>query len=312
MRDKRLSFADYLLLEEKKHRSSRGRFTLLMTYIQEVCKLISAYIKTAALQDIVGHTNEKNTSGDIVTKLDEFSNECFARVFKRSDLIYVYASEEEDDLTFVNNSADYILIVDPLDGSKQSQVDLPSGTIFAVYRRNKENLLSKKHLVAAGYCLYSSSTVFVYATQESTAMFTLDYAIGSFMLCRKNWRMPDQGNIYSTNEAYTPRLYEKDKKYLEFLKSQKYSLRYVGTLIADMHRIFLEGGVFLYPANKKAPHGKLRSFFEVLPFGFIAEKLGGGFLAGNVEAELKAESIHMRSDFVAGSSKEIAEYTKLL
>ncbi len=311
MIDKRLSFTDYLLLEEKKHRSSRGRFTLLMTYIQEACKLISAYIKTAALQNIVGYTSEKNLSGDIVTKLDEFSNECFARVFKKSDLIYAYASEEEKDITFVNDKADYILIVDPLDGSKQSQVDLPSGTIFAIYKRDKANLLSKEHLVAAGYCLYSSSTVFVYATQDSVAMFTLDQAIGSFMLCKKDWQMPEQGSIYSTNEAYTPRLHEKDKKYLDLLKNQKYSLRYVGTLIADMHRIFLEGGVFLYPGNKKAPQGKLRSFFEVLPFGFISERLGGGFLAGNIKAELKPENIHMRSDFVAGSRKEIAEYSKL-
>lgn len=302
------SFNEFLLLNQETLTKTKGNYSLILNYIQDCCKTISGYVRNIGLADLLGYNTSLNASGDLMAKLDVFANSVFGKAFKNSKLLYAFASEEDETITYLNKDSSYILSIDPIDGSKQSQIHLPSGSIFCLYKKTKDNQLSTGNIVCAGYCLYSSATVLLYVDKVRSALFLLDSATGNFFLAKENLKLPDKGTDYSVNEAYINDFYDKDKTYLNKLKQQKYSLRYVGTLVADMHRTILQGGVFLYPFTKTNQTGKLRVVFEILPFSFIINKLGGKVKTSATKIKLSNKTVHNKADFMAGSIKELNYY----
>ncbi|GIW62774.1 MAG: fructose-1,6-bisphosphatase class 1 [Patescibacteria group bacterium] len=301
------SFNEFLLLNELNY-TTKGNYSLILNNIQDCCKTISGYVRNIGLVDLLGYESKTNASGDLIAKLDVFANSVFAKVFKNNKLLYAFTSEEEKRLFKINKDSEYILSIDPLDGSKQSQIQLPSGTIFCLYKKHKDNFLTIKNIVCAGYCLYSSATVLLYVDRFRSALFLLDSATGNFFLTKKNLKLPNKGSDYSVNEAYINEFFDKDKNFINLLKDKNYSLRYVGTLVADMHRTILQGGVFLYPFTKNNKEGKLRIIFEILPFSFIIKRLGGKVITSADKIIFSNKTIHKKADFIAGSIEELKNY----
>ena len=232
----------------------------------------------------------------------------------------IMVSEEDDEPTIIkelDGEAKYIVLFDPLDGSSNIDVNVSIGTIFSVLQR-REGVASSKvmdHIlqpgykqVAAGYMVYGSSTVMAYTTGDGVHMFTLDPSIGAYRLSREHVQMPPGGKIYSINEAYRAQFPDGVKKYLDWTKTSEagYSLRYIGSLVADFHRTLLKGGVFLYPPTKKAPGGKLRLMYEANPLALLAEQAGGAATDGQQRILSKAPTaLHERTSLVIGSKTEV-------
>jgi len=310
----------HILERQKDHPTASGEFSWLLAGINLATKIISAQVRRAGLLNILGQTGDTNVQGEIVQKLDVIANDTIIRCLGYRDSIGLMVSEEDDEPHIVKEfggSAKYIVLFDPLDGSSNIDVNVSIGTIFSILQRRDDIEAGKVHdhilqpghrQIAAGYVLYSSSTVMVYTTGDGVHMFTLDPSIGDYRLSLENVRMPVSGKTYSVNEAYCQQFPDGIQRYLDWTKTSDagYSLRYIGSLVADFHRTLLHGGVFLYPPTLKAPGGKLRLLYEANPLAFLAEQAGGAATDGKHRILDKTpKALHERTSLIIGSRAEV-------
>jgi fructose-1,6-bisphosphatase I len=300
-----------------------GELSNLLRDIALAAKRVNVEVNKAGLVDILGETGKKNIQGEHVKKLDDFANAAFLAVLQRGISCAGIASEELDDFASFDeelcNQSKYVVVLDPLDGSSNIDVNISIGTIFGVYRRKTpggvpctlEDFLQKgENLVAAGYVIYGSSTMLVYATRRGVNGFTLDPSLGEFTLSHPDIVCPPNGKIYSVNQGNYYKYNEKVRQYIFECQVKTraaggpYTHRYTGTLVADMHRNLLKGGIFLYPATADHVHGKLRLVYECNPFAFILEMSGGRATTGEENIlGIQPESLHQRVPFFAGSNE---------
>ena len=310
------TLTEFIIEEERKFSRATGSFTLLLTQIENAAKIIASHVKKTGLVDIMGTTGETNAYNEDVQKLDKYSNELLIDTLKASGQVYAMGSEELDEPIFVGkNSGDYIVFFDPLDGSSNIDVNINVGTIFSIYHKNSDLLQAGKNQVAAGYVLYGSSVMFVYSCGEGVNGFTLDPAVGSFLLSHPNMQIPKNGNIYSLNESYHNRY---DQYLLDYIASIKveedtagkpYKMRYAAAMVADIHRILIKGGIFIYPENKKSPEGKLRLMYEVNPMSYLVNQAGGMSTSRGIDPlEIKPKSLSQRVPIALGSQNQVKEF----
>jgi len=311
----------HIFERQRDHPTATGEFSWLLSGITLATNIIAAHVRRAGLLDILGDTGRVNVQGELVQKLDDLANRTIVECLGYRESLGIMVSEEDDEPSIVKEFGDrakYIVLFDPLDGSSNIDVNVSIGTIFSILQKRDDAPAGRvlDHIlqpgykqIAAGYVIYSSSTVFVYTTGHGVHMFTLDPAIGAYRLSRENLRMPETGSTYSINEAYRAQFPVGIQKYLDWTKTDKagdFSLRYIGSLVADFHRTLLRGGVFLYPPTKKAPGGKLRLLYEANPLAFIAEQAGGAATDGKQRIlEKVPTSLHERTCLIIGSRKEV-------
>tara|TARA_R110002126_G_scaffold91744_6_gene218189 strand:- start:17 stop:1021 length:1005 start_codon:yes stop_codon:yes gene_type:complete len=311
-----LSIQSYLLAEEDKHPHATGRFTWILSAISLATKYIAARCRRARIEDVLGAMGSENVQGEEQQKLDVIANETLlACLGKRAGLAIVASEENEEPLILSCDGQErpYIALFDPLDGSSNLDTCGGVGTIFSILHHDRradpiENAVRQKGVnqIAAGYVLYGPSTVLVLTTGRGVQMFVLDPSIGSFLLVDADVRIPQANKSYSINEAYTNSFPEGYRKYLSWAHDNGYSSRYAGAMVADVHRILMKGGVFLYPPTEKAPNGKLRLMYEANPMAMIIEQAGGKAYSGTVRTmEVEPEALHQRTSVVLGSSDEV-------
>jgi len=312
---------EHILEQQCIHPAASGEFSWLLSAITLATRIISAHVRRAGLNDILGTAGSINIQGEIVQKLDVIANETIATCLGYRDNVGIMVSEEDDEpriLKEPDSRSKYIVLFDPLDGSSNIDVNVSIGTIFSILERRDDvaannvlaHILQPGHRqIAAGYVIYSSSTVMAYTTGEGVHMFTLDPSIGAFRLVRENVRMPTVGNTYSVNEAYSAHFPKGVQDYLKWVKSDAsggYGLRYIGSLVADFHRTLLRGGIFIYPPTAKAPKGKLRLLYEANPLAMIAEQAGGAASDGRMRIlDKQPTSLHERTPLAIGSKSEV-------
>lgn len=314
MYQKITTLTEFILNEERNYKKATGSFTLLLTQIENAAKIIASHVKKTGLVDIIGATGKKNTYQEEVQKLDEFSNDLLINSLTQSGQVCAIGSEELEDIKQVNKNGEYIVFFDPLDGSSNIDVSVTIGTIFSIYHKNDNILQKGSKQVAAGYILYGSSVMFVYSISRGVNGFTLDPSIGSFILSHKDIKIPLHENIYSINEGNYEALDNNDKKYLQYLRKNPEKppkLRYIGSMVADVHRTLLKGGIFMYPKDKNNPNGKLRLLFEVNPLSFIIKQAGGLAISNGTDPlEIKPDHLHQKIPVVLGSKNNVLEYQK--
>jgi fructose-1,6-bisphosphatase I len=304
-----------------------GTFVDLVQSIGLAAKLISARVNRAGLAGMLGGTGETNVQGEFVQKLDVYANETFVRALEHRGHTAMIVSEESEGPVHVGegwHSGRYVVTVDPLDGSSNIDVNATIGTIFGVFRRKSPEgtpavlddvLRSGRDLIAAGYVIYGSGTVLVIATELGVHGFTLDPSVGEFFLSHPHIRTPDRAAIYSINEGYAATWQPGVARFVSRMKepARKASARYIGSLVADVHRNLLKGGVFLYPASASSPSGKLRLLYEAFPLAFLVEAAGGAATDGRTPIlDLVASSLHDRVPLVIGARGAVEEATALM
>jgi len=315
----------YVIDQQHQHAGASGEIASLITQIGQVGQLLSREVQRAALAGQLGLAGGQNPTGDSQKKLDILSNQIVLDVFANSSLVAAIASEELDQVKCIgcDIGAPYVLCTDPLDGSSNTDVNAPVGTIFGIYRRKGElvNTLEEEFIrpasdqVAAGYVLYSSSTMLVYTNGDGVRGFTLDPDMGEFVLSHDSIRCPPQGETYSVNMGHYAGWHQSVQQYADRLMhpDSSYSLRYSGALVADFHRCLLEGGIYFYPPDEKHDQGKLRLLYECAPLAFVAEQAGGRASTGIQRVlDVRSEAIHQRSPLVIGSAEDVALYEEFL
>ncbi len=302
---------------------AQGVFSWLLSAITLATKMIQAKIRQAGLLDVLGSAGDVNVQGETQQKLDVYANQALLHCLGTRDSVAMLVSEENEEPVVFDRAPEtgkYLVVFDPLDGSSNIDVNVSVGTIFSIYRQpDGQHDLKGVHLqsgskqVAAGYVVYGSSTIMVYTTGSGVFGFTLDPAIGAFVLSHDNLRMPKQGMYYSVNEGQAHTFPDRYRNYLDRLRcgalGRSYSTRYVGSLVADFHRTMLKGGIFLYPPSKQYENGKLRLLYEANPLAFIAEQAGGMAIDGSRRIlEIQPENIHQRTPFIVGSQAEVEAF----
>ncbi len=304
-------------------RSEEGvAFAWLMSGLTLAAKMIEAKIRSAGLGDVYGAAGAENVQGEQQQKLDVYANEAMMESLGARSSVGALVSEEDEGPVLLERAVEtgqYLVIFDPLDGSSNIDVNVNVGTIFSVHKRLADGEIEASILqagteqVAAGYVVYGPSTVLVYTAGDGVHGFTLDPAIGAFVLTSEGMRMPEKGPYYSVNEANASTWPEGYEEYVAGLRSEGYSSRYIGSLVADFHRTLLKGGVFLYPPTKKQPGGKLRLLYEANPLAMIAEQAGGGASSGAGRIlEIQPEKIHQRTPFMVGSKWEMERFASAM
>jgi fructose-1,6-bisphosphatase I len=313
------------ILEEQRRRfpHASGEFSWLLSGITLAAKMIESRVRRAGLTDLLGPAGRHNVQDEMVQKLDGYANQALLSCLGSRGNVAVMASEEDEQPIVVprdRQQGRYVVVFDPLDGSSNIDVNVSVGTIFAIFRRDPDLTGSRDPLVdvlqpgtqqlAAGYVVYGSSTMLVYTTGAGVHGFTLDPAIGAFVISHENIRMPEQGSMYSVNEANADTFPEGYRRYLARLRAgeagRTYSSRYIGSLVADFHRTLLKGGVFLYPPTRQHPGGKLRLMYEANPIAFLAEQAGGVASDGRGRIlEITPDGLHQRTPLLVGSQVEM-------
>ena len=312
----------FILDQQSEHPEASGALTNLLYDMALAAKIIASKTTRAGLAEVLGSAGEENVQVEEVQKLDVFAQRTIYRLNDHTGRLAVMASEEEEDIIPIPArfpAGKYVLVYDPLDGSSNIDVNVSVGTIFAIHRRKTESgsgtledCLQPGHdLVAAGYILYGSSTMMVYATAGGGVHgFTLDPAIGEFLLSHPDLRFPEKPKYYSVNQGYQPYWSKGVQAYTEWLQNDTpkkggLSLRYIGSLVADFHRNLLMGGVFYYPADTKDPKkpgGKLRLLYEAAPLAFLAQQ-AGGYASDGVQSilDIQPTKLHQRVPLFVGS-----------
>ena len=312
------SIQSYLLNEEARHPGATGNFTWVLSAISLSAKFIAARCRRAGIEQVLGEVGAENVQGESQQKLDVIANESLIRCLGSRPAVAIVASEENEEPLILQEAEPgcerpYVVLFDPLDGSSNLDVCGGVGTIFSILHHDRRApnaagsvLQAGVKQVAAGYVLYGPSTVLVMTTGHGVQMFVLDPSIGSFLLVNDDVRIPDGHRSYSVNEAYLQSFPEGYRNYLEWTKHNGYSQRYVGTMVADVHRVLMKGGVFLYPPSDKAPKGKLRLLYEANPMSFVMEQAGGKAFSGTERPmEIQPTKIHERTSVVMGSPSEV-------
>ena len=306
--------------------NATGEFSRLMNDIGIAAKYVNREVNKAGLADIQGYEGSRNIQGEDQVKLDVFANNHFIHALEHGAQCCAMVSEETEGLiTFGNsysNRGKYVVAFDPIDGSSNVDVNVPIGTIFAIYRRKSESgpgtiidvLQPGNQMVAAGYIMYGMSTILVYAAGNGVNAFTYEPSLGMFLLSHKNLRFPVDGTMYSINEANYIYFSEGVKRYIKYCQeddsstNRPYVTRYIGSLVSDFHRNLIKGGIFIYPGTKKNPNGKLRLLYECNPMAYLAEQAGGMATDGFRRIlDIQPESLHQRSPIFIGSRNMVSK-----
>jgi len=314
--DNLMSLQSFILEEEARYPGATGEFSWIISAISLAAKIIAYKVRHVRLQSIVGSLGELNPQGEVQIKMDVIANEVIMRVLGARPSIAVLGSEEDEEPAILRRGSEggkYCVLFDPLDGSSNLDTAVGVGTIFTVLRNDPsipgaiETVCQRGvDQVAAGYVLYGSSTVFVLTTGHGVHMFELDASVGSFMLVKRNLRMPRANKVYSINEAYRDGFPAGYRRYLDWTHSNGYSARYIGSMVADVHRTLINGGVFLYPPTRKHAAGKLRLLYEANPMSLLVEQAGGASTNGTERTlEVKPTELHQRTPVVLGSVDEV-------
>ncbi len=292
----------------------------LMNRIALAGKLIARRLSRAGLMEgVLGFTGETNVQGESVKKMDVYSNDVFISVFKQSGLVCRLASEEMEKPYYIPENCPigrYTLLYDPIDGSSNTDINLTLGSIFAIRQQvgtdsdgTAQDLLQDGHKqIAAGYILYGPSTMLVYSIGQGVHSFTLDPSLGEFILTEENITIPSHGAIYSVNEGNFWQWDESFREYIRYVhRTEGYTARYGGAMVGDIHRILIQGGVFLYPGTEQKPEGKLRLLYESAPLAFLIEQAGGKASTGMQEImDVVPEKLHQRTPLIIGSKDDVA------
>ncbi|KAF8939026.1 Fructose-1,6-bisphosphatase [Dissophora ornata] len=305
------------------HREATGDLTLLLTAIQLGCKFVASNVRKASLINITGLANTSNIQGEDQKKLDVIANEIFINALRSSSKVSVMVSEEDEEAIFVEDQyrGKYCVVFDPLDGSSNIDCGVSIGTIFGIYKVREGStghisdvLRPGSEMVAAGYCTYGSCSTLVMTTGNGVNGYTLDTEIGEFILTHPKIKIPSRGKIYAVNEGNSKywdaacTKYFHSLKFPEDPKKSPYSARYVGSMVADVHRTMLYGGIFCYPADSKSKNGKLRVLYECFPMAFLVEQAGGRATTGRMRMlDLLPETIHSRSPIFIGSKEDVED-----
>ena len=322
-----ITLDEFTIQQIRSFPQATGELSGLLRDIGLAAKRVNVEVNKAGLVDILGDTGSINVQGEEVKKLDEFANDQFMGVLRHGISCAGIASEELDDIVIFNdpvsNNSKYICMFDPLDGSSNIDVNVSIGTIFSIYRRLSEKgtpaelndfLQPGNQQVAAGYVIYGSSTIFVFATKRGVNGFTLDPSIGEYSLSHPDIKCPESGKIYSVNHGNFFQYDDGVKKYIDGCQKKNknnggpYTQRYIGSMVADVHRNLVKGGIFMYPGTTDKPNGKLRLLYECNPFAFIVEKAGGKATNGEKRIlDIQPTELHQRTPFFIGSKKMMKE-----
>lgn len=318
------TLGEFIIEHQNSFQYSTGELSRIINSIRLAAKVVNYKVNKAGLVDIVGAAGEQNIQGEDQQKLDVYANEVFIQTLINREIVCGIGSEENDDFITVAGSDNshnnkYVVLMDPLDGSSNIDVNVSVGTIFSVFRRitpvgtpvTMEDFLQPGiNQVAAGYVIYGTSTMLVYTTGHGVNGFTLNPAIGTFYLSHPNMKYPDKGNIYSINEGNYVHFPQGVKDYIKYCQSEEgdrpYTSRYIGSLVSDFHRNMIKGGIYLYPTTSKTPSGKLRLLYECNPMAFIAEQAGGMASDGyNRIMEIQPSALHQRVPFFCGNQEMV-------
>lgn len=310
---------------------AKGELSRLLRDIGIAAKIVNREVNKAGLADILGENGTTNVQGEGQKKLDVYANEQFISALKHGGECCIVASEENNEFipidSEVSRDAKYIVAIDPLDGSSNIDVNVAVGTIFSIYRRKStkgkatiDDVLQRgTEQVAAGYVIYGSSTMLVYTTGKGVNGFTLDPSIGEFCLSHPDMTIPKDGIIYSINEGNYVHFPDGVKKYIKYCQvedmatSRPYTSRYIGSMVADVHRNLIMGGIFIYPVTAGSPKGKLRLVYECNPMAFIIEQAGGRATNGYSRVlDLEVNELHQRSAIFIGSENMVKKAEEMM
>ncbi len=324
MSQKIQTLGEFIIENQSSFKYSSGELSSLLNSIRLAAKIVNHDVNKAGLVDIIGAAGEMNIQGENQQKLDVYANEKFIQTLIKRNIVCGIASEEEDDFISVNSQDEnhqnkYIVLIDPLDGSSNIDVNVSVGTIFSIYRRitpvgtpvTLEDFLQKgSKQVAAGYIVYGTSTMLVYTTGDGVNGFTLNPAIGSFYLSHPHMEFPEDGYIYSVNEGNYLQFPQGIKSYIKYCQREEddrpYTSRYIGSLVSDFHRNMIKGGIYLYPQSSKNPNGKLRLLYECNPMAFLAEQAKGKASDGFTRIlDIQPTELHERVPFICGSKNMV-------
>ena len=325
MAQQALTLERFISLQQPAFPGGASVLTGLLSQIGLVGKYLAHDLRRAAFLDMLGTTGTTNVQGETVKKLDEIANETFVRLLQQNGQVCALASEEMAQPVLLPRSGaqgSYMVLLDPLDGSSNTDVNMPLGSIFSlVMKRRPEEVLSARDLVqngteqvAAGYLLFGASTMLVFTTGQGVQGFTLDPESGDYLLSHKAITMPARGTVYAANEGNYHKWPSGTQKYFDYLKvkdtttGRPYSGRYSGCLVADVHRILLGGGIYLYPGELDKPEGKLRLLYEANPLAWVVEQAGGRASTGTMRIlEVEATQLHQRVPLIIGSMDDVLE-----
>ncbi len=293
----------------------------LMNRIALAGKLVARRLSHAGLMEgVLGFTGEVNVQGESVKKMDVYANDVFISVFKESGLVCRLASEEMDQPYYIPENCPigrYTLLYDPIDGSSNTDTNLSLGSIFAIRQQEGEDsdgqakdlLAPGTKQIGAGYILYGPSTMLVYTMGKGVHSFTLDPSLGEFILTEENIKIPEHGSVYSVNEGNFWQWEESVREYIRYVhRTEGYTARYSGAMVSDIHRILVQGGVFLYPGTVQKPEGKLRLLYESAPLAYVIEQAGGRATTGEMNIlDVVAEKLHQRTPLIIGSKEDVAK-----
>jgi len=319
-----MTLTRFLTLEQR-HAGGAGNLTHLLLGIQTMVKVVNNCVRSPGMGGLFGSAGSSNVTGDNQQKLDVMSNTVLINALRDTGEVALMVSEENDEPILVPEHPDakYVIAFDPLDGSSNIDANVSIGTIFTIYHRTRgagetpdvsEILQPGSNIVAAGYAMYGSATVLVLSTGHGVNSFTLDDQIGEFILTHQNIKIKEDCNIYSINEGNSQYW---DKPTTDFVASCKagskpWSARYIGSMVSDIHRSLIKGGIFMYPGDSKAKKGKLRLLYEVAPMSFIMEQAGGKSTTGTQRVlDIQPTEIHQRSPVFLGSANAVAAVEKL-
>ena len=320
-----ITLEEFIIQTEKNFPFATGELSALLRDIGLAAKIIHRDVNKAGLVDILGEADAVNVQGEDQQKLDVFANDTLINCLQTSGECAGIGSEEMESIVAFESKkskeAKYIVLFDPLDGSSNIDVNVSIGTIFSIYRRQstgekctvEDFLQPGTEQIASGYIVYGSSTMMVYTTGQGVNGFTLDPSIGEFCLSHPGIKTNEAGNIYSLNQGYYQHFSEGLRKYILHIQevdvetNRPYSLRYIGSMVADFHRNLIKGGVFIYPASYKSPNGKLRLQYECNPLAFIIEQAGGKATDsnGNRIMEIQPTELHQRTPVIIGSASMV-------
>ena len=313
---------EFIIKRQKDFAYSSGELTGLLRDIGVAAKIVNREVNRAGLVNILGEFGAQNASGESVQKLDIYANDKMIECLQNSGECCGVVSEENEEIIPIKamegKEPKYMVVIDPLDGSSNIDVNVSVGTIFGIYRRksakntplkNEDFLQKGNALVGAGYVLYGTSTILVYTTGKGTNGFTLDPSIGEFCLSHRDIKIPDMGNNYSVNQGYYLKFDVEMRRYIDHCSDLNLKLRYIGSMVSDIHRILFQGGIYLYPNTRKYINGKLRLLYECNPMSFIVEQAGGKSIDSKLDRILdkKVNHIHERSSIMIGSPGMIDE-----
>ncbi len=315
------SLGEFIIDKQDDFKFSSGELSRLLSSIKIASKIVNREVNKAGIADILGKAGNENVQGEEQMKLDVFANDIFIDALSHREIVCGIASEENENFIEIKGNENnahmnnYVVLIDPLDGSSNVDVNVSVGTIFSIYRRvtpagtpvKMEDFLQKGvNQVAAGYVIYGSSTMLVYTTGNGVNGFTLDPSVGTYFLSHPNMTYPKTGKIYSINEGNYAKFPQGVKEYIKYCQEEEgnrpYTSRYIGSLVADFHRNMIKGGIYIYPSYAHAPNGKLRLLYECNPMAFLAEQAGAKATNGFQRIlEIEPTSLHQRVPFFCGS-----------